>query len=999
MKAKLLAAFLIISTLVCGALGFSITAGAATDGWTIGEIANYSVGDEFTVPVASVKVGGQAVIASGILICPDGTATTEQTVTLSDYGRYTLAYTAKHDGKVYSKDVYFNVSGRAATVSNEKSSVTYGKSQYATTQSGLLVRLAEGDTLRFTKAIDVSNVTKADSIIRTFATPDVLGIKDFKKLIFTLTDSENPDIYLNISVCHFWDSDTAPASYVLAGGQNQSMVGWEEAYNKLHVDNSWGTPINHTFTGLRGVWGVDEDTPLDELQIDLRYEQADNALYAYNRDREYIFVTDFDSSVYYNTFWTGFPSGKAFLSVKGSIYSTQTANFCVTHVKDVDITQDFFIDSDGPSVMVDYSGDQMPMAKVGTAYPVPTATAFDLYSGNLDVTTSVWYNYGQSNAVLAQVKNGTFTPSKEGTYVIEYSATDNSGNVSKKCLSVNAKNDVATPDVTFTSTPQTKATVGEMLYPTAYQMTCSANVGTVDIEVKHGDQTHKLDGNGIRLTEVGSYEVIYTVVDYIGQKHVKSYTVEVAGREDTLFLEQPVLPMYLISGNEYTLPTVYGYDYTSGSEVKVLATLEVTDSTGTRTVQNGAAFTPKASNNGDVVTVTYSANGYKLQKQITCIVPYVEVNGRDRLVIENYVQGNGIETEKLDNYMLLTATTADAGWTFANKLVAKNASIVFSGIAGRSTFSALQITFTDASDFANTVTVAMAEKNGSIIAVVGGTEVVVATTFDKQGQITVSYDGNGKIIVNGTEVSVTVNDAGKAFEGFGKYAYIGMGFVGATDNAQIKLISVDGQPMKSLSSDRVEPKIVINGSYGGRADKDALFTITSASAGDALAPNVLFTMSVLAPDGNPVTDINGKLLSDVDPTQEYTIKLEQYGKYKVSYQAEEVTDSRSNTAKFQYAINVVDTIAPTFTFKHLFPTIVAVGDVIVLPDFTVSDNLTAADDIVVVKMVISSDGTINMLTGSSNSIRATKAGVWEIRLVAYDAEHNAQIVRHYVEVK
>lgn len=1000
MKAnKLLVAILIVATFVSVSFGCSSIAFAQTDAWTIGEMGSYTVGDQFTIPTASVSVGGTKVTASGILVYPDGSATTNQTVTLSDFGRYTISYTAQHQGKVYSKDVTLDVAGKSATVSAAKSSVSYGKYALAEKESGLMVRLAEGDVLKFTQAIDVSNVTSDDSLVRAFATPDVEGTKDFKKIYFTFTDSENPDIYLTISACHFWDNDQAAASYILAGGQNQPMTGWEEEFGKLHIDNSWGTGVRHSFTLWLGLWGVPEGTPPDSMQLDLRYDAAENSCYALSEGLHKKFIADFDSSEYFTTFWNGFPSGKVFLSVKGAIYSGQTANFCVTHVKDVDLTNDVFIDSEGPAIAVDYNGTQMPEAKVGTAYPIPDATAYDIYSGNVDVATSVWYNYSASNAVLAQVKDGAFVPDKEGTYVIEYVATDRSGNTSKKLLSVQAKNQVATPNITFNATAPTSALVGETIYPLDYTATSSANQASVSVTATFGGKTYNLDKNGLRLTTVGECEVAYTITDYIGQTTVKSYTLSVGERSEVLFLDQPTLPMYFIEGNTYTLADLYAYDYSSGTENKVLATVNVTDANGTQTLASGASYVPEVANNGDKVTIVYSVGDYTLTKEIACTVPYVKINNRDRLAIENYIQGNGISVEKLEEYMVLTATTADANWTFANKLIARNASMVFSGVEGKSTFGSLQITFTDAADFSNKVTVTFTGKKNVINVTVAGTDVALATTFDAEEKIKISYDGEGNIIINQKEIAIAKRDDGTAFAGFSQYIYVGMNFVNAKSNAQVKLFFIDDQPMKDVVSDRIAPKIVINGSYGGRNDINTVVTIPSANSGDALSANVKFTVTVVDPTGKVVTDINGLALSEVDPSKEYSFKLDQYGQYKVTYTASEVTTQRANTARFIYAINVLDLVAPTFEFKHSVPTTISVGETIILPDFVVTDNATPSENISVIKMVISPDGTINQLDGNSNSIKTAKAGIYEIRIVAFDAAHNVQMVRYFVEVK
>lgn len=994
---KVFVGILVTAMLVAAVLG--ITAMASTeDIWSIGAFSTYVVGDEFTIPAASITVNGESVSASGILIYPDGSATKNQTVTLSAFGRYTVSYTAQHNGKTYAKDVTFDVTGKATMVSSEKSSVSYGKYVHAKDESGLMVRLAEGDTLTFSKAIDVSNLTSEQSLIKLFATPDIKGAKDFKKIVLTLTDSEDPSIQLTISVCHFWDNDSAPASYILAGGQNQAMTGYEAETGKLHIDDSWGTPVNHSFSLQLGAWGIAEDTPADELQIDLRYDTAENSLYSVNRGMYKSIVTDFDNSQYYSTFWNGFPSGKVFLSVKGAIYSSQTANFCITHVAGIDLTEESFVDSDCPTITVDAVDTQMPDAKIGTKYPIPHATAFDMYSGDVDVQVSVWYNYLASNAVLVPVTDGSFVPSKAGQYVIEYAATDYSGNVSKKLLTLDAKQNVTLPDVRFTAVPQESAIVGDMLYPVAHEVSGSGNVVTLSIQAKIDGTTIPVDEKGIRLTKVGSYEIIYTVTDYIGQISNRSYKVEVTGRNDKLFLDAPVIPQFFISGNSYTLADLYAYDYSTGTEQKVLSSITVTDANGTRVIPSGEAYVPQVNKNGDVVKIVYSVGESKLVKEIPGIVAYVTVNDRDRLALENYIHSTGISVEKLDDYMILTAKTQNAGWTFANSLVARKAGMVFAGIPGKTDFQGLKVFFIDANDSNNIVTVTFTQTRNGLQIEASGSVLTPVTSFAAGDEFDVAYNGEGKITINGSAIGITVRDDGQPFQGFSGNVYVGMQFVGAK-NAQIKLVSVDGQPMKNVVSDRVGPKIVIEGTYGGCVNKDSVVTLPAANAGDALAANISFTMSVVSPSGEPVTDVNGLVLKDVDPRKEYSIKATEYGQYKVSYTAAELNLSRANTTTFIYVVNVTDTVAPEIQFQHAFQTTVNVDGNIILPVFTLTDNVTAAENIICIKLIITPDGRVNQLPDNCNAIQATQSGIYEIRIVAFDEAHNIQMVSRFVEVK
>ena len=208
----------------------------ASAAWSDSAVENVKpFGTKFTVPERTVTVDGTTVTASAVVIKPDGSATTEKEVTLDLSGVYTVVYTATVNGKPYVDEVTFRVDDAAYVLSSSKSSAAYGKYQYAESTSGVMVRLAYGDSITFNTPIDVRNVTKSDVLVEAFATPDVKGVKDFDKLIFTFTDVENPNIYLRYTVRQSAEGDNYPISYALAGGNGQPMAGWEEYLSLIHI--------------------------------------------------------------------------------------------------------------------------------------------------------------------------------------------------------------------------------------------------------------------------------------------------------------------------------------------------------------------------------------------------------------------------------------------------------------------------------------------------------------------------------------------------------------------------------------------------------------------------------------------------------------------------------------------------------------------------------------------------------------------------------------------
>ena len=155
------------------------------------------------------------------------------------------------------------------------------------------------------------------------------------------------------------------------------------------------------------------------------------------------------------------------------------------------------------------------------------------------------------------------------------------------------------------------------------------------------------------------------------------------------------------------------------------------------------------------------------------------------------------------------------------------------------------------------------------------------------------------------------------------------------------------------------------------------------------------------PNKNVVTSLSGITLNNVDPTKEYQISLDLYGEYSVVYTATdtEMFNPNPNKATYSYVISVLDDVVPEVKFNANFKTTVKVGETMVIPSFTVSDNVTAAENIRVMKCVWTPNGELLSIPENSNSVKAMTAGVYEFRIIAVDAVGNMSISRVKVTVE
>ena len=204
-----------------------------------------------------------------------------------------------------------------------------------------------------------------------------------------------------------------------------------------------------------------------------------------------------------------------------------------------------------------------------------------------------------------------------------------------------------------------------------------------------------------------------------------------------------------------------------------------------------------------------------------------------------------------------------------------------------------------------------------------------------------------------------------------------------------------GEITGTLSSDSSSPIIAMLGDYGGIKQIGETFVLPKAIAGDLFDPNVAFTVSVFYQDGTVIRDVNGKLLKNVDPTVAYTVRLEQYGRYMVSYVA---VDSVENENSWAYPITVKDETPPTLTFEGKMIGEAKVGDTIVLPKFTVKDNVTASEKLVITKFVYTPNGSLYQLSQTGNSIVCSQVGTYEFRVFVMDEEGNMSLYTYAVAV-
>ena len=990
-RKTILTGLLSVSAFLLGVAATDVlNAGAlATDGWSEVELAQtYLQGETLNIPNRTFTLNGVETLANVVVTYPEGTTTTNQKVTLRTAGRYTVSYTAVVDGRIYKEVETFVANYRTASYTEDATSAEYGAHELAPTVEGLVVRLTEGDQLLFNEVIDVSNATFADVIFEAFVTADSPGTLDFSKLFVQVTDVSDPNNYLKVRYIHTQSSSGGPFTYVLAGGNGQPMTGYESSNQSVHVEDNWGALVRHSFLSTYG----DLYNEFGQTRLSVRYDSTTKEIYCGNE-----FIIDLDNPKYFSTLWDGFKTGKVQVSVWAEDYAASSANFVVTKVGNIDLSNQIMPETTPPQIMVDtrYAVDTMPKAQTGVAYPIPSATAYDLYSGDCDVSVAVYYNY-LSNSSLVTVANGKFTPDRVGKYAIVYTSKDNMGNEAKEVFWVEAVADLELSTITVNGTLSETQNAGTTIRLPDCTVVGGSGESVVKIYVNDGTGEKEITENSYLLNAVGTHTFTYIATDYIGRQSEEMLTVEVVAGDKPVFVDNAIMPKYFIAGAPYELPKLYANDYTSGKLERRLATITVKDGNGTRVLSANEKYTPSVTNNFDTVEIIYSLDGATYP---SFFVKTVKATSSEGVHVGNYFDLSGATLALADKNGEITATANNGAWTFANSLIAENMEIVLDAVPAKSGYDGWKVTYVDSVDESIAIELYI-YKDGKGARVVAGKTQFEDTTVgfvseSKSNRFKIGY-ANGGVVVNKANVAMKTTVDGKPFNGFpSSKMYVRCELINATAGAGYNVVEVNGHKVNSMTIDLVAPKIVILGEKGGTATLGSKRVLPAALAGDTLDPNITFTLTVKSPSQQIVTSTDGVRLENVDPTREYEIVIAEIGQYSVHYEA---SDSFSGqTTPGGYAINVDDTVGPTVTFIGEWKKTAKVGETLIIPEYTLSDNVDEEKDIVKMNSCVAPSGEILDMR-NSNSVTFTFSGVYIFRIFAMDTAGNITLEQIRVTV-
>ncbi len=980
---------LLVSVIFCGIMGIvlskNIVGNADEPTTNVTLKTSYDFGETLKVP-SNVKItcGEKTYDATSYVVYPNGDIHKGNAYALTSYGEYTLVSEAATEEGTLSTKQTFSVSSDYYAVGTEKSSFSYGTLGYGSTK-GLQLKLAEGDTFYFNDPIDIYENTWTDLVTFSILQDDTTKLKF---LTFRMTDCYDSSNYIEMTFKRY---DYNYENFIVASANGGRAAGFinPKGIDKGELEDPTQLKVSANGTGVDGnYYSTATGKP---VYVPIRY-----SLDTTNRknikcyvtvvgyESQNVLVAEFNNDKIFDYPFHGFKNGKVFLSVTASsLIAVETAEVHISSVAGIGTEKDFlkaskYDDCLAPLIVVDAPLETADIV-AGCKLQIPTAKAYDESGLQGDIDYTVWYNYGKDNAFMVKVENGEFLPESKGVYSIVYNATDVFGNVAEKVLTLNAVK-VAEKGIVFDCQEQKPTEAGVETAFNAYTVDSLNGGVSVEISVAYPDgsvYTTKDTDKVFLLEQVGQYTVTYDYQDYFYTGSY-SYSFTTAASSKPSFANSFRLPKYFIKDATYTIEDVNAYFYAESGVREVETVKEVSFDGGAFENFDSKSFQVTGN---QTVQFRYSC---KDASEVVCLserISVVDVNYKTEIQKNAYFVGEGISSTIDTEKSTYTATeNGDKNLDFINPVLLSSFEFQFKSDAS---IGGVTLVLTDYYNRSNRLTIALSgEKNVSIN---GGSADVLANVW-KGNTLSVLYN-DGTVIVGSNNVQLRTLPT---FE----YCLFSIELNGVQTGATFDVYKLQNQFFNDIMSmDRVAPTLSADLPEKVCSINEEI-TLGKAFCADVLSPSALQSciLTVESPDGEYLLDC----VSASD--NEYKLKLTEYGEYYVCY---EYMDGAGNVGVLEHYVHVFDFVAPTIELvNYTAPVDVVLGQELTPIEYRVSDDITAADGLIVYCLVYDEKGAwISSRNNEGTSFILREAGVYTVYLYCIDEAGNTSFVSYQVKAK
>ncbi len=965
-----------------------------------------SVGRFETVKIVDVykNIDGQSVKADLTITSPSGRAVTPKDgiVEFTEEGNWTFEFSAgSGSGKITetktvaarlnSSDLFSFTSGGVKKADAVSVPAGMGARDNPLNAKGVELTFKGDGVIRFNNMINLNDLSAADSLIELYAIPasvpdytgyteEVLpgeqyasggythGTANFTKFEIKLTDAYDPGNVIiitfdNMPTLSYWNWNEG---YINVGNKKVVYaINDGKLVSGLYGDNDTGTVGSYSFYGE------------GNFPFNVQLDYASKRFYSKTRGKDQVLVLDYSdaSKLGAANVWNGFTTGECYMELSFPTVAKESS-ILITKILGVSLDGEKPADTKAPKIEIDcsdFENENAPTAKVGAAYKVPSATAFDELGGKFDLSVIVEDPNGES----VDVTSGKFVPSVIGNYSIVYSSKDFYGNSATKTLTVSAVE--ALEDIVVSPVSEYEFYAGEDAPEPKF--TISGGSGRKQYTVGYylnGKELKPTDG-WLSFNETGTLEIKFTVTDYFGS-YEKTETYEV-NAPDKPVLSDVVLPYALYVGKEYQFPKANAYDYKNES----FADVDI--------FVNGAIlgkdrkYTPQESD-GKQLTVTYSAAANGALETKSYNVKVIDYNISSHMAFEG-----DVTTEVGSRYTTISAEK-DYAISFAYPIVADGLKFSIGGVQGKDKFASIKFTVKDAGDARKTVSFSLEKISSRKFNVVIGEETYpldfewVNTVNENRESVVVIVSGgnvefrDGNLVLLGS-CPIKNWDNETEFSGFTSGgAYLTVKVNGIYAPTSVKLFGFGNQTY-AKSSMLSAPSVALLGELksGVVALKDKV-SLPKAVGFSAISYSVSVTYEVTDPNGNVVRSGKG--------TDTGSFVCNKYGRYICVYTIYDEVNGVSAQQTFYF--DVRDTVEPAVTADENLGT-AKVGSSFTIKKAAVSDN-SGSDKCVVRVFVVDTYYNSTDITASMK-YTPTKSGRYKVVYMAMDEAGNIGVAVSY----
>ncbi|MBQ8686125.1 MAG: hypothetical protein IJ514_08140 [Clostridia bacterium] len=868
-----------------------------------GAIQNcYSSGDTLQVPSLTFQTAEGALKAESKICFPDGGYYTANSVRLTQEGEYALIYTATGEQGVYEKTFTFSVKVALSSLfeSTGKVSMKNGAYSWNENYSGLVVEMSAGATLTYKNVIDLSKYAftpgaKNQPLFEVLVDPYTAYNADAVLFEFVLTDLYDPNNQVTIELTTSNERLDSAWGILRAGHSGYGTVGLEGDVDEknnptghLWRNVSSGFMFNGSITASPNSSFKDQIIPASVyFDYEGRSVHANNHVGQENGGQRHL-IADLDHESYFNVPWDGFTTGECTLELRVKQFANTKARLVFLGVDGNDFSNHDFKDEQAPVLTVDVGEGEIPFGVVGKKYPLFNGTAVDNVNGVVNVSTEVFYKYGDAQFHI-DVKDGAFIPEEEGEYLVVYSAKDYTGNVGTFAFTVFVKEEdyyaVSPLTVTLEENYETQTAAGRLVRVAAIEaLSGGAGRATYSVTVTDGNgETLDLEKGYFRPLEAGEYTVGYSMTDYLGERAEYTYEVNVTAHNGVIFeTENLVLPKAVLTGVEYELPTVVARDYQTGSAVEKTATVSVFDEDGNAIeLKNGKLVVSDW--NTESVTVVYACEG-RTETYSKTIPVCVSVDEYGRYQFASYFYGENVAVMQDEQDVLLTTDAQGARVEFLKEVVGSNFNLALTADDSRSGLQKFSVYLTNGKNEENYLKFTFIKNgDGALVSFNDGeaTEIVGSFTGASNYNLMLRYKSYQKAFFDGRGAMISIAKTyanGEPFDGFAlSTVKVSVTFDEFVGEAGIRFVSLNGQTFLKNGLDAIAPEVSYAQTVGGLYKLGETIEICDYYALDVLGNARCFVTVRL---GNTYAkDTQGNTLNEYPYYEGLSVQLDAVGDY------------------------------------------------------------------------------------------------------------------------